>query len=80
MQPAAMTYVLQCNSCGIRGEIGEYMQSCICPKRHGEMQLFEAAISGDDALVDALLEQMINNAGKMSKDFFYSVYPIQPLT
>lgn len=80
MQPATMTYILQCCSCGIRGEIGEYTETYVCPKCHGEMKLSEARISGDDSLVDALLDQMINNADKNVEDFFYSVYSNQPLT
>ena len=80
MQPATMTYILQCSSCGIRGEIGEYTETYVCPKCQGEMKLSEATLSGDDSLVDALPEQMINNAGIISNDFFYSVYSKQPLT
>lgn len=80
MQPATMTYILQCSSCGIRGEIGEYTETCVCPKCQAEMKLSEVRISGDDSLADALLDQMINNADKNVEDFFYSVYPKQPLT
>lgn len=80
MQPATMTYILQCSSCGIRGEIGEYTETYVCPKCHGEMKLSEVRFSGDDSLADALLDQMINNADKNVEDFFYSVYPKQPLT
>lgn len=62
MQPATMTYILQCSSCGVRGEIGEYTETYVCPKCQGEMKLSEARISGDDPLIDALLDQMINKA------------------
>ena len=62
MQPATMTYILQCSSCGVRGEIGEYTETYVCPKCHGKMVLSEARISGDDPLIDALLDQMISKA------------------
>ena len=62
MQPATLTYILQCNSCGVRGEIEEYTETFICPKCHGEMRLSEIRLSGDDSLIGAFLEQMIDSA------------------
>ena len=62
MQPTILTYILQCNSCGVHGEIEEYTEKYICPNCQGEMTLFEVRLTGDDFSIDTLLERMIESA------------------
>ena len=62
MQPAILTYILQCNSCGVHGEIEEDTEKYICPNCRGEMTLFEVRLTGDDFSIDTLLERMIDSA------------------
>ena len=62
MSPATLTYILHCNACGVHGEIDEFTETFTCPQCQGEMRLFEVRISGDDSLIEALLEQLIDSA------------------
>ena len=62
MQPATLSYILRCESCGVHGDIDEFTDTFICPNCRGEMKLFEARLSGDDSSIDTLLEQIIDSA------------------
>ena len=62
MSHTTLTFILQCNSCGVHGEIDEFTDTFICPECQGEMKLSEVRLSSDDSLVEPLLKQMIESA------------------
>ena len=62
MHPATLSYILQCKTCGVHGEIDDFTETFICPNCQGEMKLFEIRLSGDDSSIDTLLNQVIDSA------------------
>ena len=62
MQPATLSYILQCKSCGGLGETDQFTDTLICPECHGVMKLSEIRLSGDDSSIDTLLKQLVDSA------------------
>ena len=62
MHPATLSYILQCKTCGVHGEIDDFTETFICPNCQGEMKLFEIRLSGNDSSIDTLLNQVIDSA------------------